>query len=270
VRELSYAEQLDLIHRLTDPATDELMRRLRLPGGSHGLDAGCGSAWQTLRLAELAGPTGRVTGLDSDPQNLSAARRAVGDAGKGSQVDLVEGDLLDLPFDDAAFDWAWCADVLWVGMVVDEPAAALAELTRVVRPGGTIALVYWSAQRLLPGYPALEARLDTAFAGTVPYVAGIRPGQHAMRALAWLRRAGLSGTRAETAVADVQGPLSAERRAAMIAVFDMLWGTLQPVLDAQDWAAYRRLCAPGSPDNVLDDPDYYGYVTYSAFHGRRP
>lgn len=73
----------------------------------------------------------RVTGLDQSPDMLALARERFGDT-----VDLVQASATDLPFPDEAFDHLTFTYLL---RYVDDPGATLAELARVVRPGGTIA-----------------------------------------------------------------------------------------------------------------------------------
>jgi demethylmenaquinone methyltransferase / 2-methoxy-6-polyprenyl-1,4-benzoquinol methylase len=72
-----------------------------------------------------------VVGLDQSPEMLAEARRRLGE-----RVRLVEATADRLPFDDASFDGLTFTYLL---RYVDDPPATLAELARVVRPGGTIA-----------------------------------------------------------------------------------------------------------------------------------
>jgi demethylmenaquinone methyltransferase/2-methoxy-6-polyprenyl-1,4-benzoquinol methylase len=157
-----------------------------------------------------------------------------------------------------------------MGCPTDEPLPVVRDFARVVRPGGTVALVYWSAQRLLPGYPALEARLSATSQTYAPYREGMRPQQHCMRALGWLEAAGLEDVRAHTSVAEVQAPLDAMQRRALEATLDMFWGQAQDEVSAEDWALFRRLCRPGSETYIPDAPDYYAFITYTAFAGSVP
>ena len=73
----------------------------------------------------------RVTGLDQSPDMLAVARSRFGD-----RVELVEASATAIPFADASFDHLTFTYLL---RYVDDPAATLAELGRVVRPGGTVA-----------------------------------------------------------------------------------------------------------------------------------
>ncbi len=73
----------------------------------------------------------RVTGLDQSPDMLAVAGRRFGD-----RVELVQASATDLPFADESFDHLTFTYLL---RYVDDPGATLAELARVVRPGGTVA-----------------------------------------------------------------------------------------------------------------------------------
>ena len=269
-RPRSYADQLRLANRVTEPAIRQAIEALAPPPGSRGLDAGCGIGPRTVCLAEAVGEAGKVTGLDISPDHLAAARKLAEEKGLSAQVHFVEGDILHLPFDNGSFDWVWCADTLWPVHVVGDPVEAVRELARVVKPGGSVALVYWSSQSFLPGYPGLEARLNAAFAATTPYLVDVPPHQQYLRALSWLREAGLERPVARTFVAEVQAPLSPEMRESVTYCFEMFWGALEDHLSPEDWEAYRRLCRPDSEDFILDEPDYYGFLTYTLFCGRAP
>lgn len=180
-----------------------------------GLDAGCRAGQHALWLAESVGPEGKVTGLDIFTDNLSVARELADRSPFGNRVHFAQGDLLHLPFEDNSFDWAWCADVIWPRMVCDDPVSCIRGLARVVKPGRIVAILYWSSQCLLPGHPALEARLNAAFAATTPYLSDVAPNLHFLRALSWLEAAGLQQATAHTYVADLQAHTTPELREAI-------------------------------------------------------
>jgi demethylmenaquinone methyltransferase/2-methoxy-6-polyprenyl-1,4-benzoquinol methylase len=101
----------------------------RLPrDGGHVLDVATGTG---LVAAELRRHGFRVTGVDQSPEMLAGAHRRFGD-----EVELVEASAESLPFGDASFDHLTFTYLL---RYVDDPGATLAELARVVRPGGVVA-----------------------------------------------------------------------------------------------------------------------------------
>ena len=112
-----------------------LVSRLPVDAG-HVLDVATGTGLVAARLHDRGF---RVTGLDQSPEMLARARARL-----ENRVELVEGSADELPFADAAFDHLTFTYLL---RYVDAPAATLAELARVVRPGGTIAMLEFG----LPG-----------------------------------------------------------------------------------------------------------------------
>lgn len=130
----------------------------RLPqDGGHVLDVATGTGLVAL---ELVARGFRVTGLDRSPEMLAVAR-----ARFGSQVELVEGTAESLPFADASFDHLTFTYLL---RYVEDPGATLAELARVVRPGGTIASLEFGMPRG-PARPLWElyVRAGLPLAGVV-------------------------------------------------------------------------------------------------------
>jgi len=124
----------DAMNRVMTMGLDVRWRRLGAravvrPGDSV-LDAACGTG--DFAVADLRAGAARVVGLDFSPRMLERARR------KAPQVEWVEGDLLALPFADAAFD---AATVGFGVRNVADLELALRELRRVVRPGGRVAIL---------------------------------------------------------------------------------------------------------------------------------
>ena len=263
----THFEKQELSIPLRDPAIRQAIRMLDLPEGSTGLDAGCGIGSHTLLLAEAVGPGGHVTGLDLFAEFVTHARDQAKQSGLSDRVTFRQGNVTELPFDDGSFDWAWSVDC--VGQIsIGQPLDGLRELARVVRPGGLVALLGYSSQMLLPGYAALEARLNASASATTAVAEGKEPEAHFTRALGWFNAAGFAEPTARTVVGTVHAPLEDGVRRALISLFGMLWGEMQSRMDDADREVYLRLTEPDSPDFILDAPDYYAFFTYSIFEGR--
>lgn len=265
--QVNYLGMAARVHRVTEPAIRSAIRTLQLPLGSRGLDAGCGVGTHTLWLAEAISPDGHVTGIDISLQHLARAKEILSRSRLAKQVSFQYGDMNDLPFGDDAFDWAWNTDTLWP-VAARDPRPLVDELVRVVKPGGIVAILFWSSQKLLPGYPLLEARLNATYAANFPYTENIKPELHILRTLGWLRKADLSEPRVCTFVADVHAPLDDATRNALTGSFQMFWENAESEVTPQDWAEFQRLCRPESPDFILHLADYYAFITYSLFFGK--
>ena len=262
----SYLQSLIVTNPLIEPTVLSAIRALQLPLASRGLDVGCGIGLQTLLFAEAVGPVGHVTGIDLSPEFLVYAREMVMKAGLSQRISFKEGDMRELPIDNDSFDWAWSANC--VGYAPLEPLPLVKELARVVKPGGLVAILAWSSQMLLPGYPILEAHLNATSAGIAPFFNGKRPELHFLRALGWFREAGLENPTARTFSDQAHAPLAEDLRQALIALLEMRWPGAEAELSPENGAEYRRLCLPDSPDFILNNPDYYAFFTYSMFCGR--
>jgi len=259
--EIRMAERFDPLIR---PVFDEAIRSLDFSQGSRGLDAGCGVGLQAMMLAEAVGPDGHVTGLDLSPESLACAEELARNAGLSGRLSFRQGDVTALPFEDDAFDWAWSAHCVGYAAVID-PIVAIRELARVVRPGGRVILLAWSAERLLPGFPGLEARLGATKVGLAPFETGLPPERHYARALGWFREVGLRDAAMRTISGDAHTPLDPDVREALIALFEMRWPEAEQELAPDDRELFRRLCDPESAEFIVDHPDYAAWFTCTMF-----
>jgi SAM-dependent methyltransferase len=126
----------DLFSRFMEKDAEQFFRRLGVTPGTRLLDVGCG-AGQLALIAARAGA--QVVGCDISTNWLEGARARA--AAEGLEVAFEEGDAESLPYDDAQFD----AVISLIGaMFAPRPDLVAAELTRVCRPGGMIAMANWT------------------------------------------------------------------------------------------------------------------------------
>ena len=169
-------------------ATDSAAYLLpHLKAGMDLLDVGCGPASITADLAEHVAP-GRVIALDAAAGALEAARATLSERGLSEQVELARGDVMALPFEDGSFDIVHAHQVL---QHLTDPVDALAEMRRLTRPGGIVAVrdAVYSAMTWFPEPAGMEqwrsVYMDTARANGGEPDAG-------SRLLSWARAAGFT------------------------------------------------------------------------------
>jgi demethylmenaquinone methyltransferase / 2-methoxy-6-polyprenyl-1,4-benzoquinol methylase len=107
------------------------------------LDVATGTAAVAIELAR-ASSSRRVVGIDQSPEMLSAGHERVAAAGLADRIELREGSAESLPFADGEFD---ALTFTYLLRYVVDPVATLRELVRVVRPGGTIAMLEFAVPR---------------------------------------------------------------------------------------------------------------------------
>ena len=153
----------DAMNRVMTAGLDRSWRRLTVEAvvqpGDRVLDACCGTGDLAV-AAEREG--GIVTGLDFSPRMLERARK------KSETVTWIEGDLLALPFDDGSFD---AATVGFGVRNVADLEAGLAELHRVLRPGGRVAILEITQPR-----GVLRPFFSLWFERIVPLLGRVLPG----------------------------------------------------------------------------------------------
>ena len=158
-----------------------------LRAGMDLLDVGCGPASITADLAERVAP-GRVVALDAAAGALEAARATLSERGLSEQVEVTSGDVMALPFEDASFDVVHAHQVL---QHLADPVGALAEMRRVTRPGGIVAVrdAVYSAMTWFPEPAGIE-RWRSVYMATARANGG--EPDAGSRLLSWAREAGFT------------------------------------------------------------------------------
>jgi len=132
------AGDYDRLSRYLEPAGEDFFRRLSIPRGSRLLDVACGSGLMAL-VASRNGVM--ATGIDIADNLVERARERARVERLGAQFRVADAEAL--PFADASFD---VVTTLTGAMFAPRPEVVAAELLRVCRPGGTIAMANWTPQ----------------------------------------------------------------------------------------------------------------------------
>lgn len=179
------------------PWAPRMAEAVAIEPGRTVLDVACGTGVLTRELARRARPA-HVVGLDRNEDMLATARARAPD------VRWCRGRAEALPFEDASFDAVTSQFGL---MFFDDPVGALAQMWRVLRPGGRLALAVWGPLSATPGYAAMVELLHRLFGEAVanelraPYALG--EVQH-LRGLC--DRAGLEAVRIDSVLDSARFP----------------------------------------------------------------
>jgi ubiquinone/menaquinone biosynthesis C-methylase UbiE len=118
--------------------SEAVFPRLPVSAGARVVDVGCGFGDTAIELARRVGPAGRVLGLDCCDAFLEFGRRDAAAAGLGN-VEFVEADVQRYPF-DGEFDFCFSR---FGTQFFENPVAALRNMRRSLRPGGTMTMIVW-------------------------------------------------------------------------------------------------------------------------------
>ena len=129
------------------------VERLALRPGARVLDLACGTGASALPAAEAVGPTGRVTGVDLAERLLARGREKANQQGLNN-IEFLQADMTELKYPDAHFDAVICVFGVFF---VPEMEALVAEMWRMVRPGGKLAVTTWGPRIFAPAYDVWNA-----------------------------------------------------------------------------------------------------------------
>jgi ubiquinone/menaquinone biosynthesis C-methylase UbiE len=141
------------------PAQSTLLALARLAPGERVLDIACGTGLVTFAAAEAVGSGGAVVGTDLSDAMVAEARTRARERGLDIRFERMDAENLALP--DSSFDVALCALGL---MYVPVPERALAEMTRVVAPGGRVVAAVWGRRShcgWAEVFPIVDARVQS-------------------------------------------------------------------------------------------------------------
>jgi SAM-dependent methyltransferase len=128
------------LSRLNDLVNRRSLSELALQGGERVLEVGSGLGQLARAMARLAGPSGRVLGIERSPDQLRWALRAARASGEERLVEWRRGDALDLPLRPGEWGSFDVAHARFLLEHVPDPLAVVRSMARAVRPGGRIVL----------------------------------------------------------------------------------------------------------------------------------
>src|SRR5262245_61987136 len=127
------ANRLRILHSLYGPGTRRLLRAAGLRRGMRVADLGCGVGLVTGLLAKLVGPPGLAIGIDASPEQIAQARRQA--SPHPGNISFIVASATQTGLPENEFDLVYCRFLL---IHLPEPALALAEMLRLLRPGGIL------------------------------------------------------------------------------------------------------------------------------------
>jgi len=132
--------KLEAVYRTPDVVAQRhaTLHALALQAGERTLDVGAGPGFLVAEMAEQVGPNGHVTGLDISDSMVALAQRRCAEEPIKSRTTIIKADATALPFPAVSFDAAVSTQVY---EYVPDVAQALAELHRVLRPGGRVLIL---------------------------------------------------------------------------------------------------------------------------------
>jgi arsenite methyltransferase len=266
---LTESSWLDVHFETARPEYEAILRSIGLRRGWHVLDAGCGGgSFQSLIAAEV-GPSGRITAFDLAPESIAIVEARVRDTVLDCPVVTSVGNILALPFADDCFDAVWCANTVQY-LSDDELAVALAELRRVVRPGGIVAIkeangAIWNFG---PGDPERMWRFLEATREADRQIHGIlRTPDHRR----WLEASGFEDVWQRTTLCERWVPLRMPERQFYGGIF--VWVAQlaeRAMLSETDHAYWRIMLNPDHPDHPMNQDDFFTYDSQTVVVGRVP
>lgn len=130
--------EAELVPRIFRPWGKRLVAAADLMAGERVLDVACGSGIVAQLAAAEVGPGGTVVGVDLNPGMLQLARRQA--QPPGAAIEFIEGNAESLPVPGSSFDAVFCQQGL---QFVEDRAAAVRELRRVLTPRGRAVCAIW-------------------------------------------------------------------------------------------------------------------------------
>ena len=265
-----YEPMLDSYHVAFALELESMVESLPIRAGDLVLEMACGDGAYTSWLSSKVGPAGIVVGLDVSTDYLELARDRSGRADNASRPRFVAASIGRLPFDEGRFDAVWCAQSLFS---LPEPVDAVRRMARVVKPGGLVAVLEDDTlhQIMLP-WPievelAVRAAEWDAFREEVDHPRKFYVGRRLVRVF---REAGLVDLQVRSFASSRVAPLDPVVRTFLTEYLRDLGDRVTTRLGPEHRSAFLALVEPGSPDAMVDQPDFHMTIVDHLILGRVP
>ena len=265
-----YEPMLASYHRAFATELRAMVETLPILEGSLVLDIACGDGAYLPWISGRVGSSGTVVGLDLSTSYLALARDQLLEERPGARSRFVAGSIEGLPFADATFDVAWCAQSLFS---LPEPLAAVRAMRRVVKPGGLVAILEDDKlhQVLLPWPVEVELAIRLA-----EWEAHRDESSHprkfyvARRLVGIFREAGLVDLSVRAFASSRLAPLADAERTFLAEYLDGLRERVASRLDPENLDKFLKLVDAGSPSYLPDQPDFHLTIVDHVIQGRVP
>lgn len=220
------------------------------------LDLACGDGAYAGWLSQRFGAEAVVVGLDTNFSFLRLARHRPVARREGQQVQSLAGNALRLPFADDAFDAVWCAQSLYS---LPDSTAVLEEIRRVMRPGGTAAVLENDTlhEVILPWPPDLELAVRqaewTSFCRETSDPKKFYAGRYLLEAF---RLGGFASCTVKTYAISRTAPLDSDAFAFLAIYLLRLRERVTPCLSPRRLKLFDRLLDRGGQDSLIDRTDF--------------
>lgn len=258
-----YADSLLAYHRSHVETLREIIGELPLSRGERVVDVATGDGTYALLLAERGAD---VVGVDISPSYIAFARARA--AGRGVSLNVREGDAKRLPFPDDSLDGAFSAQSLY--SIPDAPAV-LAEMKRVVRPGGWVGVMENDSLHhvVVPWPPRLELELGRAhYQALDAKSSDVQNFYIGRRLISVMHDAGFVDVHEQSFAAQRSAPLSADEWLFLSHHLTALVKLAAPHLSDNDREEANALVTEGDPDCLLEGEDFSATILDLLVHAR--
>ena len=264
-----YAKLQAAEHRAHEPELAKIVAGLPIGKQSRVLDVPCGDGFYTRLIARRLGSAGRIVAADLSAAFLARCAERLAAYPTVPSHGLAQADAYRLPFAEGAFDFVWCAKSF---MSLADPVAALREIRRVLRVGGTVGVLESDELHdlVLPWPADLEMAVHqarrTAAGRQGRRVSRLYVGRHLQDIF---HSAGLAPLDKTSYTVDRRWPLDKRELDFLALYFEALWHDVAGVLADDKKQELWRSIDPASDEYLPNRPDFESTAIDVLFLGRK-